>query len=87
MKKLFALSASALLATASCSLRAQELRPGVDLTRPQNYTLHRASSTDPLGGNADSRAAAPAATLTLLGVDGPGQSPTSGSQSRPRNIT
>ena len=72
MKKLFALSASALLATASCSLRAQELRPGVDLTKPQNYTLHRASSTDPLGGNADSRVLQPAATMTLLEADGPG---------------
>jgi hypothetical protein len=72
MKKLFALSASALLAAVSCSLRAQEVRPGVDLTKPQNYTLHRASSTDPLGGNADSRVLQAAATLTLLDADGPG---------------
>lgn len=72
MKKLFALSASALIATASCSLRAQEVRPGVDLTKPQSYTLHRASSTDPLGGNADSRVLQPAAAMTLLDADGPG---------------
>ena len=52
---------------------AQEVRPTLDLTRPQNYTVHRASSTDPLGGNADYRLLPAAGTLTLLDVDGPGQ--------------
>lgn len=72
MKKFFPLTAVALLAANSWSLEAQELRPNVDLTKPQNYTLHRASSTDPLGGNADSRVLPSAATLTLLDADGPG---------------
>ncbi len=42
-----------------------------DVTLRQNYTLHRASSTDPTGGNADSRAIPPGGTLTVLDVDGP----------------
>jgi hypothetical protein len=43
-----------------------------DLTRQQTYTLHRASSSDPTGGNADYRRVAPGATLTVLDTDGPG---------------
>ena len=43
-----------------------------DLIRQQTYTLHRASSTDPKGANADSRSVAPGATLTVLDTDGPG---------------
>lgn len=43
-----------------------------DLTRQQTYTLHRASSTDPTGANADFRSIAPGATLTVLDADGPG---------------
>jgi hypothetical protein len=44
-----------------------------DLTQPQNYTLHRVSSTDPTGGNADNRQVAPGQTLTVMDVDGPGE--------------
>ena len=43
-----------------------------DLTRLQTYTSHRASSSDPAGGNADARRVEPGATLTLLDTDGPG---------------
>jgi hypothetical protein len=42
-----------------------------DLTIQQNYTLHRASSADPTGGNADYRPVPPGGTLTVLDVDGP----------------
>ena len=43
-----------------------------DLTQQQTYVLHRASSTDPTGANADFRRVAPGATLTVLDADGPG---------------
>ena len=43
-----------------------------DLTQQQAYVLHRASSADPTGGNADFRHVAPGATQTVLDVDGPG---------------
>ncbi|HEX5434378.1 MAG TPA: glycoside hydrolase family 172 protein [Candidatus Angelobacter sp.] len=43
-----------------------------DLTQQQQYTPHRASSTDPTGANADRRVVAPGATVTVLDVDGPG---------------
>lgn len=72
MNKCCTLVALALLPLGPSSLLAQEVRPGVDLTRPQNYVLHRASSTDPLGGNADSRFLPASRTLTLLDADGPG---------------
>lgn len=51
---------------------AQSLSPWPDPTRQQTYQLHRASSADPTGGNADFRAVAPGATETVLDVDGPG---------------
>jgi Protein of unknown function (DUF2961) len=62
-----------LLAT-SISLVAQGQNAGwqPDLTHQQTYTSHRASSSDPTGGNADARRVAPGATLTLLDTDGPG---------------
>lgn len=43
-----------------------------DVTQQQTYILHRASSADPTGGNADSRRVSPGATLTVLDTDGPG---------------
>jgi hypothetical protein len=43
-----------------------------DLTQQQTYAPHRASSTDPTGGNADMRKVAPGATITVLDVNGPG---------------
>jgi hypothetical protein len=43
-----------------------------DLTMQQTYQLHRASSADPTGANADFRWVAPGATETVLDADGPG---------------
>ena len=62
-----------LLAT-SIGLVAQGQNTGwqPDLTHLQTYTSHRASSSDPTGGNADARRVEPGATLTLLDTDGPG---------------
>jgi hypothetical protein len=54
------------------SSSAQEFSWQPDLTRQQTYIPHRASSSDPTGANADSRAIAPGATLTVLDADGPG---------------
>jgi hypothetical protein len=42
-----------------------------DITVQQNYTLHRASSTDPTAGNADYRTVAPGGTINVSDVDGP----------------
>ena len=42
-------------------------------TLQQTYTLHRASSADPTGANADSRKVEPGVALTVLDVDGPGR--------------
>ena len=43
-----------------------------NLTRQQTYTMHRASSADPTGANADCRKVDSGETLTLLDTDGPG---------------
>ena len=43
-----------------------------DITQQQIYTLHRASSLEPTGGNTDSRMVSPGDSRTLLDVDGPG---------------
>ena len=64
---LFALVIGSTLAMSAQSTVAQP-----DVTRQQTYTLHRASSTDPTGANADYRSVAPGATLTVLDADGPG---------------
>lgn len=62
-----------LLAVSSISVAfAQNPMAQPDLTRQQTYTLHRASSTDPKGANADYRVVQPGATLTVLDADGPG---------------
>ena len=44
-----------------------------DMTQQQTYTLHRSSSRQSTGGNADYRTVTPGETLTLLDVDGPGE--------------
>ncbi len=64
---LLALGAFALGAQA----QSQSWQP--DLTVQQTYVLHRASSTDPKGANADFRHVAPGATETVLDADGPGE--------------
>ena len=43
-----------------------------DPTQQQTYTLHRASSRESTGANADSRTVTPGQTLTILDADGPG---------------
>jgi hypothetical protein len=43
-----------------------------DPTRQQTYTLHRSSSREATGANADARTVTPGQTLTVLDVDGPG---------------
>ena len=43
-----------------------------DLTQQQAYVLHRSSSSDHTGANADARKVAPGETLTVLDTDGPG---------------
>lgn len=64
---LFLLAASSITAAL-----AQNPTAELDLTRQQTYTLHRASSTDPTGANADFRTVKPGQTLTVLDADGPG---------------
>src|SRR4051812_15339529 len=43
-----------------------------DITRQQSYVLHRISSADPTGGNADRRQVEPGAAITVMDTDGPG---------------
>src|SRR5277367_1116904 len=43
-----------------------------DPTRQQTYTLHRSSSAETTGGNADARTISPGQTMTVLDADGPG---------------
>jgi hypothetical protein len=43
-----------------------------DLTQQQTYTLHRSSSRESTGANADYRTVTPGQTLTVLEADGPG---------------
>ena len=64
----------ALVLTVSASLvaPAQNIGSQPDLTREQSYVLHRASSSDPTGANADARRLPPGQSLTVLDTDGPG---------------
>ncbi len=43
-----------------------------DVTEKQTYTLHRVTSKESTGGNADYRTVNPGETVTLLDADGPG---------------
>jgi hypothetical protein len=43
-----------------------------DPTHQQTYTLHRSSSAETTGGNADARTISPGQTMTVLDADGPG---------------
>ena len=60
------------LGAISMLAQAQESSWQPDLTMQQTYQLHRASSADPTGANADFRRVAPGATETVLDADGPG---------------
>ena len=64
-----------LLSLGAFAFLAQAQTPGwqPDLTVQQTYVLHRASSADPKGANADFRRVAPGATETVLDADGPGE--------------
>ncbi len=64
--------AALFLLAAGCMAMAQTQNWQPDITQQQTYTLHRASSFDPSGGNADFRTVAPGATYTVLDTDGPG---------------
>lgn len=59
-----------LVASSMTMAQAQSWQP--DVTQQQTYTLHRASSADTSGGNADFRTIAAGATYTVLDADGPG---------------
>ncbi len=61
-----------LIASSAVATYAQSPNWQPDVTRQQTYILHRASSTDPTGGNADARRVAPGASFTVLDTDGPG---------------
>jgi hypothetical protein len=52
--------------------KGQSLGWQPDVTQQQSYVLHRASSSDPTGGNADARPIPPGQTLTVFDTDGPG---------------
>src|SRR5665213_3392739 len=71
MKHLIFIAAAAASAIAGYA-GAQDLRWQPDVTRQQTYVLHRASSSDPTGANADSRRVESGATFTVLDADGPG---------------
>jgi Protein of unknown function (DUF2961) len=59
---------------ARVSLAAQGQNPAwqPNPVREQTYTMHRSSSADPTGANADNRKVEPGAELTVLDTDGPG---------------
>ncbi|QHS52222.1 glycoside hydrolase family 172 protein [Edaphobacter sp. 12200R-103] len=74
MKSSLAFSALTLLVCGFVpSAVAQEVRPDHDLSRPQSYVLHRASSTSPTGANNDYRVLPAGGTLTMLDIDGSAQ--------------
>ena len=69
MSRLLALAALLLAATYA---KAQIPSVFPDPTHLQTYTLHRSSSREATGANADARTVTPGQTLTILDVDGPG---------------
>jgi hypothetical protein len=70
------LNRSILLACLAASLTFMALGQSApwqpNLTRQQTYMLHRSSSFDTTGGNADYRKVAAGETVTVLNTDGPG---------------
>lgn len=69
MSRLLALPAL-LLAAACANAQIPSVFP--DPTHLQTYTLHRSSSREATGANADARTVTPGQALTVLDVDGPG---------------
>ena len=70
MHRLSILTASLALITSAAHAQLPAGMP--DPTRQQTYTLHRSSSRESTGANADARTVTPGQTLTILDVDGPG---------------
>ncbi|WP_213807411.1 glycoside hydrolase family 172 protein [Granulicella sp. dw_53] len=66
------LSAAFILGLLSTTTFAQNSGWMPDITQKQTYTLHRATSKEGTGGNADYRGVGPGETRTVLDVDGPG---------------
>jgi hypothetical protein len=67
--KLLALS----IVLVSCFAHGQGTEGFPDPTQQQTYTIHRSSSREATGANADFRTITPGETLILLDVDGPGR--------------
>ena len=63
---------SVFLLSAVLIAKGQSLGWQPDVTQQQSYVLHRASSSDPTGANADARPIPPGQSLTVLDTDGPG---------------
>src|SRR5882757_11386343 len=63
-------TASFLLGTVFAEAQIPNWMP--DPTQQQTYTLHRSSSQEMTGANADYRTVTPGQTLTILDADGPG---------------
>jgi hypothetical protein len=61
---------SLLLVSAVCFGQVSSWQP--NLTVKQEYRVHRVSSSDPTGGNADFKPVSPGTTVTVLDVLGPG---------------
>lgn len=62
----------ACLLISAASTHAQETGWLSSLTQQQTYTLHRSSSREATGANADARPVSPGDTRTVLDTDGPG---------------
>jgi hypothetical protein len=54
-------------------VKGQSVEGFPDPTMQQTYTMHRSSSREATGANADFRTITPGQTLTILDVDGPGR--------------
>lgn len=77
MRRRYLLGSMVLLVSMAASVSlpapAQSAAWQPSLSQTQTYTLHRASSADATGGNADRRVIAAGETFTVLDTDGPGQ--------------
>jgi hypothetical protein len=69
-KRVIFFAAFALLAGGAVQGQMASWMP--DITQQQTYTMHRSSSRETTGANADFRTVTPGQTLTILDVDGPG---------------
>ena len=66
----FAFAVFGLMVSISVSAQIPSWMP--DPTQQQTYALHRSSSAELTGANADARTVTPGQTLTIMDVDGPG---------------